>query len=1521
MQGDEVNKQREIIERIRKEEFGIDVDLQGDARTIVDNMTRKYRSLLATVAEDLNSKESHFILELIQNADDNNYHDGVSPSLAFRLERDCLVVVNNESGFVEANVKALCSAGESSKKNKKGYIGEKGIGFKSIFKVTDTPEVHSNGFHFLFNRTDPKDLLGYVVPHWREPSFVMDEQVTTLVMPAKPGNSFTQKTLVDVSDTLLLFLGKLRQLEVVCPDRRERYERRDSGAVTTLATERFGERPVRQNYLRKTVEIDSSDIVEPKREGVATTEMVLAFPLSEGGEAAPAPGCPTYAFLPIRDFGFNFYIQADFVLISSREGIHEDLPWNIRLRDGIAGAFAAALHDFKQRPALAMTYLKYLPTTDQVHDPFFTPVVSKIIDELRRTECIPVMGGGWKKPDDVLIAPEKIRELFPSEHALAQFGADYPVESFHIPSELKSSLGLRHLLVADVVAVFNKHAGWFQNTSTEWKAKFYAYLATSATKTDFIKQMHRVACIPIEGGCMAVPESEPVFFPLSAVKKYGFEHELLILDGKLLQMAVALSESVTSFFVELNVRYDDPYELIQSHVLNFHAGDKWTEAEDAVLIGHVRYIKDKFNEYLHSAAAKGQQETEAIRVLKDGLMIGTKQEEGSWIFARAHELYLGSEYLADFDIEALLGDDAPMGRIVTSKYIENPRKGEDPDVLARRCANWREFFIKIGINVSPLVERQANGDVEFSEELERLLRSDSSSVRRKTLESMDRQWSSYSSALTYQSGFGRNLKTYWTTFITNLKGVIAPTKRKTSAPLESAYLDNEGTRGVLGDSVVYVDAALNNPAFLEVCGITYKVDAQACLKRLQQIKSDRVGGIEQLRKIYRHLERVWDKEKALIDSAFGNDALIRVGRGDSARWVLPSEACWNQTNIDFLDSRYPALSGPYKEHFTFFTKMLRVPQELALENWVDAIEELEELDEANRADVAVAIYRRLSRAVERHNRDGAPSIDWIFKFDDCSLLLDQRGNMVEKFEHVYADDRPGYSAMFSDVEQISFLAVSAERLPGVRSLLKELEIQNVSDVMTIEVLEDLDGRADEALSQKLREMLIPIARIVYSQGHDRFEEAVDEGLFNQLSHATVVEVDELVQTVSLAEWRRETTGQSAHRGNVIFLDMSASSKVDHVAIEVEKMLGLRKGTSDAISRLLMSSTTEDAASYLLVRQTPELPAEELEKLLGFVERTAAPEPIDEDLNNESAFEDGTEIVPDAANVDVTQRMDRLTAMTRGNSHPVPPERTGTEPSAGVGGAGQTIPNTNSGAITEPPRLPSRLAQSDEETQVARQGKPSTHKLGTNTGRLLSYVEPKEDVNEQGESIERPSTSEHNRAVEQAAVRFFREAVSGRWKNVVEMPPNNPGFDFKSVAMDGNEEVIEIKGQSGAWTEEGIALTPTELLAASSWKDRYWLCVVEFALDESRRRLWLIRNPFGKANQFRFDLGWRAVAERDEGSLQRPRVGLFVDVPEKGRGTILAVQGSAILTRITIGFPETIPISLTFNPATMKLSEA
>ncbi|QDC44578.1 DUF3883 domain-containing protein [Methylophilus medardicus] len=1534
-----MHDKKALVERIRREEFGIGVELQGEAKIVVENMRRKYRNLLATVAEDLNSKESHFILELIQNADDNTYNPEIDPSLTFTLDGNRLVVKNNEIGFEEKNVRALCSAGESSKKaeKRKGYIGEKGIGFKSIFKVTDSPEIHSNGYHFRFDRSNPQDLLGYVVPHWHEPDIKLDDR-TTLIIPAKAKHSFSISSLSDISDTLLLFLQKLRKLEIETNEGLISFQRTDQGAVTTLVTIKPNEEEKCQIFLRKSFKVDMSDIHEPKRDGINETEIVLAFPIDESGKAAPTHGCETFAFLPIREFGFKFYIQADFVLASSREGIHEELEWNKRLRDSISSAFLDAIHEFKQRPELATTYFNYLPIKEDIHDKFFAPVIDHLIKELKSIECIPVAGGGWKKPAEVLLASEKMRGLFTSEDALIVFDADYLANGFSLPKAFKDSLGFINLTVQDVASVFIKHADWLKERELEWKALFYTYLAYDGHRASMVKELEKVPCIPLESGEFITPSNQTVFFPLHTGKKYGFEHELSILNSELLNEALKSSQDVMKLFNELGIKHDKPIELIHSHILKLHATNSWKSSDYAALIGHVRYIKDKLPQYLASALENGQQESAAISQLSKGIYIGTKDKTNeTWRFARSEELYLGKEFNPTFDLENLIGDELSPTLFVSPNYMKSSRTINGLEKQEQDISEWRDFFAKIGINITPRVSRFDSGNVACSDELSALLQSPKAAVRRATLEALDRNWNLYPSQTTYTYKSGRSWNSATTSLVSKLRQVVVPTRKHVQVTLSLAYADNEEIRSVLGNGVLFVEAKLQNHDFMDACGITYKVDAEACFKRLRQIKSEDIRDRDQLARIYRYLERLWDKERASIQAGFSKEGLIRVGRGDSAKWVVPDEACWKSTGNKYFDKFFPPLDVAFRDFHGFFVIKLKVPEALYIENWLEGLKRIDEVDEADRQEFALFIYRRLSSMIDSDNMP-----DWLDDLDFYSLLLNRRGEMVDKSEHLYADDRPELSKLFEDEEEVSFLNVMSSQIPSVSTLLNALEIQRVSDVINIEVPEDIGGEINNRLTAKLREMLIPIARVIHEQSHASFKENIKNGLFNDLSNTIVIDVESLSLKVTLGEWSKVTSGQSASRQKEILLDSSTRSKHDYVARELDKLLlKSRRGAEGYFGRILMAEDIEDANEYLKINSIPMLPEDEMDALFqsrGPLEVEVV-EPIDENFINA----DTVEVTGDASrkaysssndypiNYDRSERLPKIEHEEDDGSQAVANARAANHeerPKHDDAKTKNEIKSSQSQNVT--PDIEQENKTSDGMGSYRHSSttyEPQTHhkenhpkqKTTTKSGRLLSYAEPTTSKNEPSVSPDSAS-SDRKKAIERAAIDYFIVNAANQWRKVEEMPPNNPGFDFLAEAFNGSQEYIEIKGQSGAWTEEGVALTPTELRTAIHHGERYWLCVVEYAQDEGRRRLWLVQNPFGKADQFRFDRGWQDVANRNTNKSMSPAAGLYVTNPEFGKAKILEVIGTGVLTKLRLEFEDKRVETKMFSPATMTVSE-
>jgi hypothetical protein len=128
--GSAVSEQKAAVTQLLIDTFGYELSADGlSLRPPEDNpKTEMLKKALARLSGDLYSEDTHFVMELVQNADDNSYRDGVQPTLKIQLNRRAVVVFNNEVGFSQKNIVAICNIGGSTKEGQKGYIGQKGIG-------------------------------------------------------------------------------------------------------------------------------------------------------------------------------------------------------------------------------------------------------------------------------------------------------------------------------------------------------------------------------------------------------------------------------------------------------------------------------------------------------------------------------------------------------------------------------------------------------------------------------------------------------------------------------------------------------------------------------------------------------------------------------------------------------------------------------------------------------------------------------------------------------------------------------------------------------------------------------------------------------------------------------------------------------------------------------------------------------------------------------------------------------------------------------------------------------------------------------------------------------------------------------------------------------------------------------------------------------------------------------------------------------------------------------------------------
>lgn len=114
-----------------------------------------YRNIISILSDTIYQDRKHFLLELIQNADDAQFSDKEA-SLTFIIYSDSIELRYNEHGFTVEDVIAITGAGISTKIDKKrlshSFIGEKGIGFKSVFALASIVEIESPPWHFILSK-------------------------------------------------------------------------------------------------------------------------------------------------------------------------------------------------------------------------------------------------------------------------------------------------------------------------------------------------------------------------------------------------------------------------------------------------------------------------------------------------------------------------------------------------------------------------------------------------------------------------------------------------------------------------------------------------------------------------------------------------------------------------------------------------------------------------------------------------------------------------------------------------------------------------------------------------------------------------------------------------------------------------------------------------------------------------------------------------------------------------------------------------------------------------------------------------------------------------------------------------------------------------------------------------------------------------------------------------------------------------------------------------------------------------
>ena len=264
------------------------------------------------------------MLELIQNAEDNHFTRAINlgrdPAISFEVNHAKIFVECNEDGFTEANVNSICRTGRSSKRYQRGYIGEKGIGFKSVFQVASKVHIQSNSFSFSFEYDGEANTnkLGIITPVVEDEVIALEDRpltrMTLTLLQSLPHNYLVTQ-FQSIPDDLLLFLSTLKKLEIKIRHTDQRIQvttfKKSENLTTNMTSlmktvEDPNEQETRNSFENQyyTTKRQVSGLpVDDARLDVDECEVVLAFPLESSRPLISAQN--VFAFLPVRDFGFS----------------------------------------------------------------------------------------------------------------------------------------------------------------------------------------------------------------------------------------------------------------------------------------------------------------------------------------------------------------------------------------------------------------------------------------------------------------------------------------------------------------------------------------------------------------------------------------------------------------------------------------------------------------------------------------------------------------------------------------------------------------------------------------------------------------------------------------------------------------------------------------------------------------------------------------------------------------------------------------------------------------------------------------------------------------------------------------------------------------------------------------------------------------------------------------------------------------------------------------------------------------
>ncbi len=597
----------------------------------------------------LYTDRTHFVFELLQNAEDAG-----ASKILFKLLDDRLEVSHDGRLFDERDVRGICGVGEGTKAEDLTQIGKFGVGFKSVYVYTSTPEIHSGDENF--------GIKNYVRPYSVERRNIEASWTTLFVFKfdAEGIDSETAcqeigKCLRNLSARTLLFLRKIKEIEYQSPDEdgiylREELSRSHARQVTVIGQNNGQDEDENWLVFERPVRIPA---------GSGETRVEIAFRLEAktkdtGERVVKINDAPLVVYFPTeKATRLGFLVQGPYRTTPARDNIPKDNEWNKTLIKETAELVVESLRRLKEIGLLSVSLLEALPINveDFPESSMFYPIFSKVQKALLSEELLPADDGTFiAAPNAKLARSVDLMKLLDPGQLQVLFQSDGEIR--WLPRMITPDrtpdlrLYLRNELKIDEIDpeafARNLSKEFFVEQTDEWFIRFYQFLSTQKALWRPPRQtwdkggiLRSKPILRLQNGSYVNP-SRPNHSPIAYLAT-STETSLPIV-----RVSLSSNEEARKFLQELGVPNLDIVEEVIEEIL-----PKYTDESAAVdTEGNERDLKKIERAYKTDSAEKKNRLRDALR--KTPFILAECPNEGGKDYRKPHQVYFSREELQTY---------------------------------------------------------------------------------------------------------------------------------------------------------------------------------------------------------------------------------------------------------------------------------------------------------------------------------------------------------------------------------------------------------------------------------------------------------------------------------------------------------------------------------------------------------------------------------------------------------------------------------------------------------------------------------------------------------------------------------------------------------------------------------------------------------------------------------------------------------------------------------------------------------